>query len=296
MRSRTALLGTLIFTTVAIAASPRAALSPGALSQGHAELAGSCLSCHTPLRGAPGAKCITCHHLDSVGIRRSLVQPASARPALAGMHGSFANTDCGECHIDHAGSDPARATRAFSHDALSGELRQRCAGCHEGERPADDLHRQVSDGCTICHTTTEWKPATFDHQRFGLRRACADCHEQKRPADELHRQAGDDCTACHTTRAWTPASFKHNDYFVLDRHHQTRCVSCHTQPGSYKGYTCYGCHEHTLAGMTAKHQKEGIANFRDCARCHRSANKHEGGEGRRGRDRREERHEGRRED
>jgi hypothetical protein len=234
MQSRTALFGTVAFTAVAIAVSPRAALSPGPLTEAHAEIEGDCLACHTPLRGTPAAKCISCHPLDSVGIqRRSLVQPASRRPALAGMHKSFAKVDCGECHTDHEGSDPAQATKAFSHDALSLKLRQRCVGCHEGERPADDLHRQAED----------------------------------------------DCAACHTTRAWTPASFKHDEYFVLDRDHQTRCVTCHTQPGRFKDYTCYGCHEHTPAGMEEKHREERVTNLRDCVRCHRSAARHEGEEG-----------------
>lgn len=233
MQSRRVLLGTVIFTVVAIAVSPRTALSPGPLTEGHAEIADDCLSCHTLLRGTPSAKCISCHPLDSVGIqRRSLVQPASARPALAGMHRSFAKTACGECHTDHAGSDPDQATRAFSHDALSREFRQRCVGCHEGERPADELHRQTAN----------------------------------------------DCTACHTTSAWAPASFKHDEYFVLDRDHQTRCRTCHIQPGSYKQYTCYACHEHTPARVEAKHREERIANLRDCVRCHRSAAKHEEGQ------------------
>jgi hypothetical protein len=297
MQSRTALFGTLAFTSVAIAVSPRAALSPGSLTQGHAEIEGGCLTCHTPLRGTPAGKCIKCHPLDSIGMqRRSLVLPANARPALSEMHKSFAKVDCGECHTDHVGSDPARSTRGFSHDVLNLELRRRCVGCHDGGRPADELHRQVGDDCAACHSTTEWKPATFDHQQFGVRRACTTCHEQKRPTDALHRQAGEDCGACHTTSAWTPASFEHDEYFVLDQDHQTGCTICHTQPGSYKDYTCYGCHEHTPAGMTAKHSEERVTNLGDCVRCHRSAAKHQGEEGGRRKQRREEEHEGRRGD
>src|SRR5512140_1020356 len=107
MRSRTALVGTLILALGLIALSPRLSLSAGPLTQGHADIAGNCLSCHTPLRGLPGYKCIACHPLDSIGIaRRTLVQPASARPALAGMHTEFRNADCLDCHSDHAGADP----------------------------------------------------------------------------------------------------------------------------------------------------------------------------------------------
>lgn len=193
------------------------------------------------------------------------------------MHNSFAQTECLECHSDHAGPDPANATREFSHEALNADSRQRCTACHDGSRPADELHRQVGDDCGACHTTTEWKPATFDHQRFAMRRVCAACHEQKRPADELHRQVADDCGACHTTRAWEPATSEHDQYFVLDRDHRVSCRTCHTEVGTYKSYSCYGCHEHSQSGMLAEQREEGISDLRDCARCHRSADEHEGG-------------------
>lgn len=233
MRSRTALLGTTLLAGLFIAVAPRAALNPGPLTSGHGEIANDCLSCHTPFGGTPAARCIGCHPLDSVGLqRRSLVQPAHARPALAGMHASFTGSDCGECHTDHAGVDPARATMAFTHEALNPELRDRCSGCHEGNRPDDSLHR-LADGR---------------------------------------------CGACHATRGWMPVAFKHDEYFVLDKDHQTRCRTCHIQPANYRVYTCYGCHEHTPANIMAEHREEGIANLRDCVRCHRSANEHEGGE------------------
>ena len=283
MQSRTALFGTVAFTVVAIAASPEAALSPGPLTQGHAQIAGDCLSCHTPLRGTPAAKCIGCHPLDSIGIAARIARPPTQTDtALAGMHNSFPQTDCLECHTDHAGPDPANATGRFSHEALSRGLRERCTTCHEGNRPANDLHLQTGDGCGACHTTTEWKPATFEHQKFGMRQACTACHERNRPADALHRQAGDDCAACHTTTVWKPATFEHDQYFVLDRDHQASCRTCHTEIGGYKGYTCYGCHEHSESRVLTKHREEGIGDLRDCIRCHRSPDEHEGGrEGRR---------------
>src|SRR5512143_26760 len=112
MQSRTALLGTLTLAGAIIALSPRLALSPGPLTEGHAEIAGDCLGCHAVLRGAPAEKCIACHPLDSIGLsRRSLVQPANARPALAGMHAEFRTADCLDCHTDHAGPAPRNATR-----------------------------------------------------------------------------------------------------------------------------------------------------------------------------------------
>jgi hypothetical protein len=324
MQGRTALFGTTLIAAALIIALPRLSLSPGPMTRGHADIANDCLGCHTPLRGLPTEKCIHCHRLDSIGIGgRAVLRPTGADTALTGMHNSFAKTDCLECHTDHAGPDPVNATRGFSHEALGSDFRQRCTTCHDGNRPVDDLHRQAGDDCGACHTTTEWKPATFDHQKFGMRQGCTACHAQKRPADDLHRQVGDDCGACHTTtewkpatfdhrkfgmrqgctacherkrptdelhrqmgsdcgachttNAWKPATFEHNQYFVLDRDHRTSCGTCHTESGSYKSYTCYGCHEHSQSRILAKHEEEGIANLRDCVRCHRSADEHEGG-------------------
>jgi hypothetical protein len=226
MTSRTALFATLLLAGGLTALAPRLSFSPGTLSSGHTEMANRCLGCHTPLRGLPALKCIACHPLDSIGIaRRSLVQPAATRPALAGMHVEFGTGSCLDCHTDHAGADPAGATLSFSHQRLSPALLARCTGCHEGNRPADELHRQV----------------------------------------------GGECASCHTTTAWTPATFEHQQYFVLDRDHNVLCKTCHLGSPGYKQYTCYGCHEHTPTRVAAQHREEGIADLRDCVRCHRSA-------------------------
>jgi hypothetical protein len=67
-----------------------------------------------------------------------------------------------------------------------------------------------------------------------------------------------------------PATFDHNKYFVLDRDHNTRCVTCHVR-NNYKNYTCYGCHEHSPSNIRREHIKEGIRDFNNCVKCHRSA-------------------------
>jgi hypothetical protein len=58
--------------------------------------------------------------------------------------------------------------------------------------------------------------------------------------------------------------------FLLDRDHYATCAACLVK-NDYKKYTCYGCHEHTPAKIRAEHEEEGIRDFRDCVRCHRSA-------------------------
>jgi hypothetical protein len=237
VNSRTVALLTALAGLTSAFAAPRVTLSPGPQSEGHAKIEGRCFECHSLGRGTPRAKCIACHELDRIGADDTPRDPRTQ--AIRGMHRSFTAVACGECHSDHRGRSPSLATRVFSHEALSGALRERCSDCHGGVRPADALHRQLSGECGSCHATTAWKPATFAHERW----------------------------------------------FVLDRDHAVECRTCHDQPGDWKRYTCYGCHEHSPARMQSKHREEGISGSRldDCVRCHRSADEHEGGEGHDGR-------------
>jgi hypothetical protein len=110
------------------------------------------------------------------------------------------------------------------------------------------------------------------------REQCQGCH--KSPADALHKQISGNCSQCHTQERWVPATFDHDKYFLLDRDHDTRCVTCHVR-NDYSTYTCYGCHEHSLSSIRRKHIEEGIRNFDNCVKCHRSADEHDirGGEG-----------------
>jgi len=57
-----------------------------------------------------------------------------------------------------------------------------------------------------------------------------------------------------------PATFDHNQYFVLDRDHNARCVTCHLG-NDYKRYTCYGCHEHTPDNIRREHIEEASVNL-----------------------------------
>jgi hypothetical protein len=58
--------------------------------------------------------------------------------------------------------------------------------------------------------------------------------------------------------------------FVLDADHQTRCETCHVN-SDYARYSCYGCHEHTPSNVRSKHEEEGVRDFDNCVKCHRSA-------------------------
>ena len=268
MQSRSALIGTTLVAGVLILAFPRVSLSPGPMTIGHEEIGNDCLACHTPLRGLPTEKCTRCHALDSIAIAgRGARPPNRADTALAGMHQSFAETDCLECHTDHAGPDPPNATLEFSHQTLSRRFRQHCTTCHDGNRPVDDLHPELGDDCAACHTTTEWKPATFEHDQFAGSQTCLDCHQRGRPADERHDQGGDECKDCHTTTEWKPATVNHEKFATSHT-----CTDCHLRARPADELhrqvrdACKDCHTTTeWKPATVDHQK---LTRQACTACH----------------------------
>lgn len=208
----------------------------------------------------------------------AVVEPGDLMPA----HRSLAG-DCFACHAPFQGVPDAR-----------------CTGCHRvGEiglvTSRGDTIRNRGIGipfhqslahpsCTACHSdhrgVQAYRPIqTFRHGLIdaGLLQRCLGCHA--RPDDGLHVGLGDDCASCHDTADWRRARFDHGRWFRFDRHHPAACATCHPG-GATAGYQCYGCHEHSRAGIRAEHLEEGIRDFEDCARCHRSGDEHEARRGR----------------
>ena len=233
MRRRWLLLviaANLVGFTVLAFLYPHFMVAPGPLIPAHASLETNCFACHSPFLGAVAERCISCHTVADIGLRKTTGAPFTRASAITPFHQSLTSQNCMACHTDHA--NPAltpRSRPAFSHGLLSTAIRENCASCHAA--PATAVHSGATAKCTQCHSQDRWKPATFDHAKF----------------------------------------------FVLDRHHNAACTTCHTT-GDQRQYTCYGCHEHTEAKIRAKHIREGIPNFTNCVSCHRSAH----GEGREG--------------
>lgn len=260
----------LLALTALVFAYPHLMVSPGALVRGHAELATDCFACHAPLRGAASDRCIKCHALPDIGLRTTKGVPLPARSVKTSFHQELIEQDCVACHSDHQGPRlTQRSRKPFSHALLREAVRQRCETCHAG--PKDNIHRDLSVGCGQCHKADAWKPATFDHALLApaMLERCDGCH--KAPADSLHRQVKGSCKTCHSQEHWKPATFDHAKLFVLDRDHDVKCVTCHSND-DYSRYTCYGCHEHRPDKVRAEHLEEGIRDFENCVECHRSAN------------------------
>ena len=262
---------------------PHLMVSPGPLSTGHAELTTDCFACHAPWRGAAAARCTECHVLADIGLRSTRGVALPQQGLKTSFHQELIEQDCVACHSDHAGPRLTRRSRKpFSHELLRVAVRDRCESCHA--TPKNEIHRDLSVGCAQCHRPQAWKPATFDHAMLADNAQCTSCH--KAPADTLHRQVKGNCGQCHATTAWKPATFEHAKFFVLDRDHDTACVTCHAD-NDFQRHTCYGCHEHTPANVRAEHEKEGIRDFENCAECHRSADEEPARRGARGERQRE---------
>lgn len=246
---------------------PQLMVNPGQLSQGHQKISGQCTSCHQLFWGISDKKCIACHKPDEMG------KDSSEKNQSLQFHSRLKAQSCSSCHTDHKGTDPELATIAFDHGLLSVTMLNNCTSCHTV--PADSLHPKLSASCGSCHTTTQWKfSSAFDHSLVNEanKENCLSCHQK--PADAFHFSLQSNCIDCHSTQQWRPAIFDHSTYFVLDKHHDAKCATCHSN-NIFQSYTCYGCHEHSESKIAEEHQEEGIYEFSDCASCHKSGNKHD---------------------
>jgi hypothetical protein len=232
--------GGAIFSPGGLNASVRAAAPRGGVRT-HAELSHNCAACHvSPWSSESMADhCQDCH----AEIRRQI---AAHMP----LHGKLTDSqNCRACHGEHNG--PAGALTSFTnfdHDCTAFKL----TGKHVGL------------ACVKCHVNNVFQ---------GTARSCAGCHADP----PIHRgRFGLDCAKCHSTATWKGAFVQH--VFPLNhgggpKHAAKDCAVCHTTPGDYKSYTCYGCHRHEPTKTAEKHVKKGIAEFRDCFACHPTGRK-----------------------
>ncbi|MDZ7359382.1 MAG: hypothetical protein ONB46_01470 [candidate division KSB1 bacterium] len=276
-----------------------------------AHVAVACSQCHVNNRFAGTPKdCFSCHQADF------------QKPANPNHVASNFPRDCLTCHTINAWR-PANFDHNRTQFPLTGaHLAVACDHCHVNNRftgtPTDCFSCHQSDfqsttnpnhvaanfsqTCTSCHTTSAWKPATFDHNktRFPLlgahtAAACAQCHvnnrfagtprdcfschqaDFQRPANPNHvtLNFSHDCTSCHTVNAWTPATFDHDgQYFrIYSGKHRGKwqtCATCHVNATNYKVFECILCHEHNQTKMDDKHRnKQGYQyNSQACYKCH----------------------------
>jgi len=194
-------------------------------------------------------------------------------------------TDCFACHSPWLGSTSDRCIACHAPEKIG--LVSTTGQAIVKTKSSVAFHQKLSEqNCISCHsdhsgTKRFGQQGRFDHAllQSATRGQCQDCH--KSPTDTLHRQITGNCSQCHGQNRWVPATFDHDKFFVLDRHHTDRCVTCHVR-NDYDRYTCYGCHEHSAASIRREHIEEGVDNYDDCVECHRSGNEHDIRDGRGG--------------
>jgi hypothetical protein len=256
-----------------------------------------CERCHgQDLKTFDSATCIDCHsRIDQAFMTRHIA--------------TFGST-CVPCHNGAEG-----AGRNFDHDRFAFKLTGKhealpCESCHKGAttltalqqtpqdcyscHAKDDAHAgKFGKDCAGCHSTTDWKQATFDHSQtsFPLTGAhatvacdkchsggqftaissdCVSCHAEPVFHQGAFGTQSTQCASCHATTAWTPAKFDlSHALFPLDhgsREQTPTCKTCH--PTSLSAYTCLNCHAHSPDSVVAEHEGASLAQLRDCIRCH----------------------------
>jgi len=203
---------------------------------------------------------------------------------LTGAHVSLA---CIACHADGYDNTPTD-----------------CFSCHQNDfnsvQDPNHVTNNFSHDCTICHTTSGWSPAQFDHSQtqfpltgVHITLACIACHSngyENTPTDCYACHVGDyngttdpdhqtmgfptDCALCHGTFNWGSIWNHDSQYFPIfsGRHDQTwsNCADCHVIPDNYEAFECIFCHEHNQADMDADHDEvPGYSyNSQACYSCH----------------------------
>ena len=153
-----------------------------------------------------------------------------------------------------------------------------CVSCHLANYQKTTNPNHVAAGfpqdCTVCHTTTQWPGAKFDHSTkttfpltgahvpltcnqchvggvfAGTSAQCSSCHlaNYQQTTNPNHTAAGfpQTCATCHTTTQWAGATWDHNSrtrFALTGAHVQVACSLCHVG-GKYAGTPnqCEGCH------------------------------------------------------
>ena len=259
----------------------------------------ACVSCH--LKDYQGTNnpshmalnlsqtCDTCH--TTAGWMPATFDHSIVNFPLTGAH-TVPPRQCTDCH---ANNNYTLNTTA-------------CVSCHlkdfQGATNPNHVQGGFAQTCEICHNTSAWQPATFDHSKSGFPltgshtvppRQCADCHINNNynitnttcischqndynnaVTPVPHAGFPTTCQTCHDTTAWTDATFDHSTTgFPLTGMHTVpprQCVDCHVNNNyALNSTACVTCHLKDFQGTT--NPNHVTANFpQTCETCHDTTN------------------------
>ena len=259
------------------------------VNNNYALTSGACYPCHVsdwsgtnnPPHAPAGfpQDCSLCH--STTGWTGSSFNHASTGFALTGAHVAIT---CAQCHTNN------------NYALTSGA----CYPCHTADwNSATNPPHAASafpQDCSLCHSTTNWTSATFNHTTTGFALtgahatvACAQCHlnnnysltstvcnnchaaDYNGTTNPNHASAGfpRTCETCHSTTAWTGAVFNHTYFSLTHGGANSVCATCHTNANDYSVFQCTNCH--TAAATNPRHTgiRGYVYNSTNCYACHR---------------------------
>lgn len=258
-----------------------------------------CKSCHTTTYAGTPTDCYACHTSDYNKAENHL---SSGYP-----------TDCKQCHStvswDEADFDHNSTSFALTgahttvkcaecHTSGYTGTSAECKSCHQNNFTEAQNPSHVAAGlpqeCETCHTTTDWKPSTFDHMAstgFELSGGhkldqCSSCHQgtttnatsdcfschqsnYNDAPDHVKLNFPHDCTQCHNTKNWEEANFDHSttNFALTGVHASTDCKQCHTNGYAGTASECSACHLSNFnEAQNPNHLTAGISQ--ECETCH----------------------------
>ena len=233
-----------------------------------------CSDCHKGNLTAAAPECITCHQVQYDTAPSHKQSGYSTNCTLCHGAGSVSWSDA---QIDHS-FFPLTAGHAIGCNECHvsgtyGKLPTDCNSCHLKNHTAAQIPSHVAAGipndCATCHTSTAWKPSSFNHATTGFELKgghktvvqCSDCHKGNLTAATpecitchqvqydnapKHKQLGypTNCLMCHTPNNWLENSFNHatTSFPLTGAHTTVVCATCHTSGFAGTPTACYSCH------------------------------------------------------
>ncbi len=248
----------------------------------------TCIGCHqVQYDGAPGHKqnnygtdCTKCHSQDN-WLAASFDHSTTIFP-LTGAHTTVL---CSVCHVNGYPGTPTA-----------------CKSCHLPLYTSSQLPGHVAAGistdCVTCHTTTAWKPSSFNHSSTGYvllgahltiaqcsschkgntttaPQTCVGCHQVQFDTALNHKAQGypTTCTTCHTQNNWLENIFNHatTSFPLTGAHTTVLCAKCHTTVFKGTPTACFSCHA-TIYNATTNPNHASAKFPTNCESCHSTSN------------------------
>jgi hypothetical protein len=222
----------------------------------------------------PIANCSNCHTTSGW---TAAFNHSTTGFTLTGMHVSPTPTPCASCHY---GPAPYSLSSAACYNCHVDVWTKTSTGAY-GPNVPNHITAAFPQDCSICHSTSNWTTATFNHNTTAfpltgahatLACATAGCHTGANAYsgtlpttcdgchDALYLSTATTvfvppapnhvalaypktCESCHNTTAWTGAVFNHatTGFPLVGAHTTTACALCHIS-SAVPPTDCYSCH------------------------------------------------------